>query len=384
MNEVRFGIIGMGNMGRSHVDYMSKLTRVKLTAVCDHDPAQLEKAVTKSGVKGFSKATDMMASGLVDAVIVAVPHYDHIDLTIKAFEHGLHVVTEKPIAVTAKDALRGIEAKKKYKKLVWSAMFNQRTNPAYRKVRELVKNGDIGEVIRTNWIITNWFRSQAYYNSGGWRATWGGEGGGVLVNQCPHNLDLWQWICGMPNRITSFIGIGKYHKIEVEDEVTAYADYPNGATGLFITSTGEAPGTNRLEVTGDKGKIICDGSNRIEIVSSDESMKHLCATTKASFPHIVTHKHTIEVGGENLQHVGILRNFVDAVLDGTPLLAPAEEGINGVELANAMIMSGLTNKPVPVPTDHEAYDKLLKKLIKGSTFKKTVIKAEVDMGASFR
>lgn len=332
----------------------------------------------------MARAKDLMASGLVDAVIIAVPHYDHIDLTIQAFEHGLHVITEKPIAVTAKDAQRGIEAHKKYNKLLWSAMFNQRTNPAYRKVRELVKNGHIGEIQRTNWIITNWFRSQAYYNSGGWRATWGGEGGGVLVNQCPHNLDLWQWICGMPNRITATIGIGKYHKIEVEDEVTAYAEYANGATGLFITSTGEAPGTNRLEITGDKGKIICDGSNKIEIVSTDESIRHLCATTPSSFPQVVTHHHTLEVGGESLQHVGILRNFVEALLDGKPLLAPAEEGIHGVELANAMIMSGLTNKPVPVPTDHEAYDKLLKKLIKGSTFKKTVVKAEVDMGASFK
>lgn len=384
MNEVRFGIIGMGNMGSAHAGYFAKVPRSKLTAVCDHDPQKLDRAVATTGVRGLARAKDLMASGLVDAVIIAVPHYDHIDLTIQAFEHGLHVITEKPLAVTAKDAQRGIEAHKKYKKLLWSAMFNQRTNPAYRKVRELVKNGHIGEIQRTNWIITNWFRSQAYYNSGGWRATWGGEGGGVLVNQCPHNLDLWQWICGMPNRITATIGIGKYHKIEVEDEVTAYAEYANGATGLFITSTGEAPGTNRLEITGDKGKIICDGSNKIEIVSTDESIRHLCATTPSSFPQVVTHHHTLEVGGENLQHVGILRNFVEALLDGKPLLAPAEEGIHGVELANAMIMSGLTNKPVPVPTDHEAYDKLLKKLIKGSTFKKTVVQAEVDMGASFK
>lgn len=388
MNEVRLGIIGMGNIGTLHAKYLGKVERAKLTAVCDWDQAKLDKAVTTTGAKGFLKATDLMESGLVDAVLISVPHYDHIPLTIAAFERGLHVITEKPIAVTAKDALRGVAAHKKYKKLVWAAMFNQRTNVAYRRARKMIQDGDIGPVRRSVWIITNWFRSQAYYNSGGWRATWAGEGGGVLINQCPHNLDLWQWLCGMPNRVTTTLHTGKFHDIEVEDEVITVADYASGAHGVFITTTGDAPGTNRLEITGDAGTIITDGSNRLEVVRTHVPVPEHCRTTKANFKGPEQDRYVLDVEGETPQHIGITRNFVAAVLDGEPLIAPAEEGLHSVELINAMIMSGLTKKPVPLPTPHEAYERLLKRLCKTSRYKDKAGKAPgggaaADMAASF-
>ena len=261
MEKVRLGIIGVGNMGTAHAAYLTKneVPNAELTAVADVKPDRLEWAEKSlpASVKRFETASSMMESGEVDAVIVATPHYDHPPLAIEGFSKNLHVLIEKPAGVYTRAVREMNEAAAKTDK-IFGIMYNQRSVPLHQKFRELVQNGELGEIKRTNWIITNWFRSQTYYDSGGWRATWAGEGGGVLINQCPHNLDLWQWICGMPNKVQAFMGFGKWHNIEVEDDVTAYVEYPNGATGVFITTTADAPGTNRLEVTGTRGKVIME------------------------------------------------------------------------------------------------------------------------------
>lgn len=264
VDKVRFGIIGIGNMGSSHATYLDagEIDGACLTAVCDIKQSRLDWAKEKFGEKValFENYKDMLASGLVDCVIVAVPHYDHPGICIDVLNAGINVICEKPIGVYTKQAEELIEVASKSDK-IFGLMFNQRTNPMYRKARAMVQGGELGELKRCVWIITDWYRTQAYYNSGGWRATWKGEGGGVILNQCPHQLDLWQWIFGMPKTIRAFCAEGKYHNIEVEDDVTAYAEYENGATGVFITTTGEYPGTNRLEISGDKGKLVIEGSS---------------------------------------------------------------------------------------------------------------------------
>jgi predicted dehydrogenase len=386
MKEVRLGVIGGGNMGQAHMKGFAQVKRLKFTAVSDAAAANVQKAVETYGVRGFDSAEALMSSGLADAVLIATPHYFHPTYSIAAMRHGLHVLTEKPVSVTAKEADAVNAEHKKHRKLVYAAMFQMRLSPAWKKVRELVTTGQIGRVQRVSWIITNWFRSQAYYDSGGWRATWAGEGGGVLLNQCPHNLDLFQWVLGMPKSVRAFISLGKYHHIEVEDDVTAYFEYPSGATGTFITTTGEAPGTNRLEIAGDHGKVVADGSTRIELTRTEVNVREFCKTTREAFPAVPVSRAVIEVAADDpFNHKAIIQNFVDAILDGAPLVAPAEEGIHSVELANAMIMSGLTGKAVTFPSDHEAYDRLLKKLIRESKFKKGAVKqAQVDMLASFK
>ena len=239
--------------------FRGRNSNAELTAVCDTNPKRLEWAKKNlgEGVLLFEKAEALFESGSVDGVIIATPHYYHPPLAIEAFKSGLHVLIEKPAGVYTKQVREMNEAAEKSGK-VFGIMYNQRTSPLYQKLRDLVKSGEVGEIKRINWIITDWYRSQSYYDSGGWRATWAGEGGGVLINQCPHNLDLWQWICGMPVRIRAFCSYGKYHDIEVEDDVTAYMEYENGATGVFVTTTGDAPGTNRLEITGDRGKVVVE------------------------------------------------------------------------------------------------------------------------------
>lgn len=371
---VRYGIIGIGNMGSGHAKNFAagKVPGAVITAVCDTNPEKLKWAEKElpADVKKFSCTEDFFKDGCFDVVVVATPHYDHPRLVIESLELGFHVITEKPAGVYTKAVREMNEAAKKSDKL-FGIMYNQRTNPVYQKVRELVKSGELGEMKRVVWIITNWYRTQSYFNSGGWRATWAGEGGGVLLNQDPHQLDLWQWICGMPSKVTAFMEFGKMHDIEVEDDVTAFVTYPNGATGLFVTSTHETPGTNRLEISGDNGKIVVE-NDKVKFWRNRIGEREFNATCTAGFGSPECWEIDIPTRGENLQHIGIFRDFTSAVANGTPLLAPGIEGINGLTISNAMHLSAwLGSKTIDIDTlDEELYYSLLKEKIASSTFVK--------------
>ncbi len=382
MSKVRIGIIGLGNMGSVHATNLlaGKIPRLELTAVADADPAKYARA---PGVRAFATVDEMVASGLIDALLIATPHYDHTTLGIKALQAGLHVMVEKPISVHKADALRLIAAYTN-KKQVFAAMFNQRTDHYYLKIRQMIRDGELGEIRRVNWIITNWFRTEHYYSSGSWRATWAGEGGGVLLNQCPHNLDLFQWMLGMPQRVRANCGWGKYHAIEVEDDVTAYLEYPNGATGVFITSTGEAPGTNRLEITGERGRLVYE-DDKISFTRNEIPMTEFSRTVPEAFARPKSENVEVTAKNHGGQHNEILENFTNAILDGTPLISPAVEGIHSVELANAMLLSAWTGETIELPLDAQRYEKLLKEKIAGSKSKekKTAAVGGGDFAKSF-
>lgn len=375
MEKVRFGIVGVGNMGSGHAKSFlgGKVENGALTAVCDIKPERLDAIRRLDGGAELAAFTDyhaLFASGLVDAVIVAVPHYFHPQISMDALAAGLHVICEKPEGVYTKQVKELNEAASRSDKL-FTMMFNQRTNCIYRKMRELVQNGELGEIKRVNWIVTDWYRSQSYYDSGDWRATWRGEGGGVLFNQCPHQLDLLQWVTGMmPARIRSFCHFGKWHDIEVEDDVTAYLEYPNGATGVFITSTGDAPGTNRFEIDGDKGKLVCE-RNRLTFSRLAMSEREFNATYKGGFGMPEHEEIAVETDGENPQHVGILNNFANAVLGLEPLFVDGREGIRGVELMDAMLLSTWKDRMVTLPLNDDEYWEELQKHIAVSRLKTT-------------
>jgi predicted dehydrogenase len=381
MKTVRLGIVGLGNMGRAHAQNLieGKVPGCELAAVCDVKP---EAAAGFEKQAKFTDCGQMIRSGKIDAILIVTPHYSHTTIGIDALKNGLHVLVEKPISVHKADCERLIAAHKN-KKQVFAAMFNQRTDPRYLKVRDLIRNGELGPIRRVNWIITDWFRTEAYYASGGWRATWGGEGGGVLLNQCPHQLDLYQWLFGLPKKVRGFCQIGRYHNIEVEDDVTAYFEYPDGMTAVFITSTGEAPGTNRLEITAERGRVVVEGG-RIQFTRNETGMSEFSRTTDKGFARPDTWEITIPVSGYGEQHLGILKNFTEAILHKKPLIAPAAEGIRSVELANAILYSHFTGKTVDLPLSGAAYERLLKKKIASSKFvKKTVEKAAEDFTKSF-
>ncbi len=377
MKKVRLGIVGIGNMGTSHATSVlaGKVPRLELAAVANPDPARRARV---PGVAGFATLREMIHSGLVDAVLIATPHYGHAPLGIEALQAGLHVMIEKPISVHTADAERLLAAHTN-RRQVFGAMFNQRTDHYYRKIRQLVRDGELGEIRRVNWVITNWFRTEAYYGSSGWRATWAGEGGGVLLNQCPHNLDLLQWIFGLPQRVRAFCHFGKYHLIEVEDEVTAYLEFPNGATGVFIASTGEAPGTNRLEIAGELGRLIYE-NDQIVFTRNAVPMSEFSRMAKEGFASPKTRNVAVTARGHGGQHNEILRNFTDAILDGVPLIAPAAEGIHSVELANAMLYSTWTGRTVELPLDGRRYARALQRQIAGSKFKKKRVAARASPG----
>ncbi|PTY01736.1 oxidoreductase [Verrucomicrobia bacterium LW23] len=387
MKSVRFGIAGLGSMGSGHAKQIDagNIPRATLTAVCDVAPNLAERF---PGKKVFRDSGEMIRSGEIDALLIATPHYSHTTIGIDALEQGLHVLVEKPISVHKADCERLIAAATKVGantpgKQVFAAMFNQRTNPGHRKLRAMIQAGELGEIRRINWIITDWFRTYAYYASGGWRATWAGEGGGVLLNQCPHNLDLFQWIFGMPDKIRAFCKIGRYHDIEVEDDVTAYMEYKNGTNAVFITSTGEAPGTNRLEVTAERGRVVLDNTG-FSFLRNEIPMTEFSRTTKSGFerPQTWDIKVPPAVGGGG-QHNEIMTNFVEAILDGKELIAPAEEGIHSVELANSMIYSSFTESTVALPLSGADYEAFLKKKISESTFVKAAAPSEPTPAADF-
>jgi predicted dehydrogenase len=387
MEKIKLGILGVGNIGRDHVKRIveGKCPEIELCAVCDPKQARLDYAREIAGQKValFRRAEEMMESGLIDSVLVSVPHYDHPKFAIMAMEKGLHVLIEKPAGVYTKQVLEMNECAKKHN-VKFGIMMNQRTNCIYRKMREIVQSGELGEIRRTNWIITDWYRSQAYYDSGDWRATWSGEGGGVLLNQCPHNLDLWQWICGMPKTVYAHMHYGKWHDIEVEDDVSAYVEYENGATGMFITSTGDCPGTNRFEITLDKGKLIAEG-NKLMMWKSDIGEREFSATNTDPFGAMKFKVSEVETDGENPQHAGVMNAFASAILHGTPLVAEGVEGIRGLFLSNAMHLSSFTGKTIEIDKlDHELYYEELMKRVATSR-RKTVVTETVagDMSNTF-
>ncbi len=386
MEKLRYGIVGIGNMGTNHVKMYKdgKIKEMELTAVCDVKEERLDFAKNEvPGVKTFSDFDDLIKSGLIDAVIIATPHYFHPPMAKKALENGIHVLSEKPAGVYTKDVRELIEYAETQDK-TYAIMFNQRTNCVYRKVKELVSSGKYGDIRRSNWIITDWYRSQEYYNSGGWRATWNGEGGGVLMNQAPHNLDLWQWICGMPEKIRAFCKTGLWHDIEVEDDVTIFAEYPNGATGTFITSTGDFPGDNRFEITLDKAKIVCTADD-IELYELENKLSdYTYDLTHDGFEKPKFKKVQVETDGENEQHAGVTNAFAAHILHGDPLTAEGKEGIKGLTIANAAYLSSWLNKTVELPLDEDLYLEELNKRRAASKVKTNVSESvKTDMSNSF-
>jgi predicted dehydrogenase len=374
MNPVRFGLVGLGNMGALHARNLhgGAVKHGTLAAVCDSDPARL--AAYGENVHAFRDLGEMIQSGAIDALVIATPHFAHPDAAMKALNAGLHVLVEKPIAVHKADAERMIAAHAATGgRLQFGAVFNQRTRAPYRKIRHLIQSGELGIVRRVQWTLTDWFRPDAYYASSPWRATWDGEGGGVLINQGPHQLDLWCWLFGLPARVRAFCRFGKYHAIDVEDDVTAYLEMQDGATGTFIISTGEAPGTSRLEIAADRGRLVYEGG-QLRFTRNEISAPEFSRTTKEMFGVPPTWDVSIPVTGNDGQHLEILQNFTDAIRSGIPLIAPAAEGLASVELANAMLLSTWLDRTIELPLDGRVFQTALEKRIAESVQKRRNLK----------
>jgi len=385
MDSVRLGIVGLGNMGKAHLSNIraGKVPGLRVTALCESTGTLPE---LQDGESPFSNVSEMIKSGKIDAILICTPHFSHTTIGIEALQSGLHVLVEKPISVHKADCERLIAAHTDKSK-IFAAMFNMRTNACFKKVKDFIDSGEIGAVRRVHWEVTNWFRTNYYYATGGWRGTWKGEGGGVLMNQCPHNLDLFQWMFGMPQRVRGFCQFGRFHQIEVEDDVTAVLQYDNGTTATFVTSTGEAPGRNVLEISAEQGRITVTDGAKIHFQRNRQPMSKFCMEAEAAFAMPESWHMEIPVDASGGQHVEILQNFTNAILKGEKLLSPADQGIHSVELANAILLSTWQDKTIELPMSSADYERLLTEKGNASTFQKSKVVAKAtaaDFAASFR
>ena len=385
--KIRFGLIGIGAQGGAYAGFLTGKAGLpgmptpecpphcELGALCDIDPEKEAMCKEKYPEYPFFRDwKEMVASGTVDAVITTVPHYLHHEIAIYCLEHGMNVLVEKPAGVRAKDVMAMNKCAAEHPDVAFGIMFNQRTNKLYQRIKEIVASGELGEIRRSNWIINTWWRPDSYYQQSAWRATWGGEGGGVLVNQAPHQLDLWQWICGVPTKVFAKCLCGCHRDIVVENDVTILTEYANGATGSFITCTHDAIGTDRLEIDLSAGKIVVEGSKTATVYRMKKSEDEMNATMSMMEVAKLTmgnsaggglyDTETFEnVDGWGYQHTTVMENFACHILEGTPLLAPGSDGINGVNLANAAQLSSWLGKEVDNPVDPELYAAELNKKI---------------------
>ena len=366
-SKVKIGIVGIGSMGSEHVDHLVSLPNTQLSALCDRRFARLD-AADYPHTPRYRDYQNMLRSADLDAVIIATPHYDHPDMCLAAFARCLHVLVEKPIAVHAQEAQRLLNgaraAKRAQPGLVFAAMFMQRTWAQWRQVKAIIDSGALGALMRCSWIVTDWFRTQYYFDSRPWRGRWASEGGGLLMNQCPHNLDLYQWLLGMPARVTGQVSFGKHHRIEVEDEVTATFEHEDGLVGHFIASSGESPGTNRLEIAGDGGKLVCEHDEILLYRNQWPSSQHIReAPLKRGGKLAVTREVVPFAARQTNQHEWLIENFADAILNGAELIAPATEGLNSVILKDAIMLSAHKGETVSLPLDPQEYADLLQAYI---------------------
>jgi predicted dehydrogenase len=380
-NEVRLGVVGLGNIGLQHIKHVQNgaVERCRVTAVSSRQPHAIAEEV---GAIHFCDFHALIDSGLCDAVLVATPTFSHREIGEYALSKGLHVLMEKPIGLSSDEGQQMLA--KADQNQVFALMLNQRTDPVFVKMKSLIDSGQLGNIQRTHWTMTHWFRPEVYFQVSDWRATWRGEGGGLLVNQCIHNLDIFQWLCGMPEQLTGMCGFGKYHDIEVEDEATAFLRYANGATGVFIGSTGEAPGVNQLDVVGDAGTLSYNGS-RLVFKQNTPTTSQYCRETKDMFGMPALVETDITPEDKVNQHALIIENFCDAILDGAALIAPGQEGLDSLSLANAILLSAWTAESIDFPFDTQRYSQALERRVESSTLRtKSDVDAVVDMDKSYR
>lgn len=384
----RLAVIGVGVMGKSHVrDIAARLPNTQLAAVCDIIPERADEYAATYQAPAYYNYHDLLEKEKLDGILIATPHYDHTPISIDALQRGIHVLVEKPLAVHVKDGRKMIaayeQARAKKPDLQFAIMFMSRLHTHWKKIKEILEAGELGKLVRATWLITDWFRTQTYYDNGGWRATWRGEGGGVLLNQCPHNLDLYQWFFGLPKRVAGFAHIGKYHNIEVEDEVTGYFEHENGMVGHFITTTAESPGTNRLEIVGENGKLVYE-RGVLTFYRNETSMFEFIRTSPNSFDSVPCQAEEIPVPPlQDWAHATVTETFANAILHGGNLVAYAPEGLNSLMLGNAIMLSSFQGRPVDLPFDEDVYEAKLQELIATSRFQKVVRDANVDLEKSF-
>ena len=373
---IRFAVIGVGRMGMTHAVnlYKGRVRGATLSAVCDTDPKVLEDCRRRfPSVRAYADHHALIEERAVDAVLIATPHYAHEEIAVDCISHGIHTLTEKPISVTTARAKHIAAVAAEHPEVIAAVSYNQRSNRMYRRARQMLADGTLGDIVRVNFIITNWYRSQAYYDQGGWRASYNGEGGGCLINQCIHQLDVLQWLIGMPRAIkANSRTVGR--NITVENDVTATLIY-DGFDCSFSASTHEMGGINRLEIVCDKGRLVIYPT-RMEIYRH-RSEREVNADTKQGYGFAKTTKSTYGYGLFRLisdtiygQQLRSLRAFSSAIEGKGEPLAYAHEGVNALQIINGIYLASYTDATVSIPLDDTAYEEFLQDACRRETERK--------------
>lgn len=354
----RFGIIGLGIMGQEHARAIGANPLLKLAAVSDIQSKTGRQIATDLNCKWFDSAEEMIQSGEVDAVVIATPHWQHAELAISALKAGLHVLCEKPLTVTVDQADEVLKVASQSRGM-FVVVHQKRFEPAYLYAKQLLDSGELGAIIRCSMIESAW-RSEAYYRSSPWRGTWKGEGGGVLLNQAPHILDRYAWLCGMPESLTARCDT-TLHDIEVEDTASAILHHANGAHGYIHISTVEAPATARTVISCDRGRIAIE-NGQVQITRLKDSIRESTAQSAQLMGDLESDTRTMQIPGGDVLSM-FYEDFASAVNGNGALTCPGDEGRNAVELANAMLLSSAQGATVHLPLDREQYTHFIEKMI---------------------
>ena len=379
MAKVRFGVVGCGGMGFAHLDYLVKMPSVKVTALCDVIEERAVKAAELTGGRPFTSHKELLKSGLVDAIIIATPHYYHPPVAIDAFRRGVHVISEKPLGVTLTPVDAMLRAAKK-SGCVFSVMYQNRGRGMIRKARKMLTDGTVGEIIRV-YYLAPCFRSQSYWEADPWRGTWDKEGGGVLVNQAPHYTDLLYHLCGLPTEVMGRWGT-RLHDIEVEDQAECFLAWKNGATGYYATAVNESPTLHYMRIVGDNGVLeLRDRGLFFAKYKRGTTLRGYTLHSPSKWGAPKAEFKPVKCPKDRWRgHRAITENFVRAIRGKGELVSPGADGIGQVEISCAIFLSGATGKPVKLPVDRKAYDRLMAKLIRAAKGRKKKSRKVKDSG----
>jgi predicted dehydrogenase len=372
MDVPRFAVVGVGaNVFNMHAPALQS-SAFEIAAVCDVNLAAAERQAERFGCPYFADHREMLAAIRPDAVAVLTPHPFHAAIAIDCLNAGAHVLVEKPIAVQVAEADRMIAAAEQAGRLL-AVNLQHRTRGEIRTAKKLIESGRLGQIQRVE-MVAIWTRTAAYYAQAGWRGTWQGEGGGVLMNQSPHSLDLVCHLVGQPSRVVAW-NRTMFHHIETEDTSLAMLEWSTdgaaasdsaakraaGALGTLLVSTAQVGEPERLEIAGTRG-VLQLSRGGLRLFEADTDLRTFLAENPAPFarPELVPQDVPLESGSGD--HAAIYANFLDAITNGAPLVADGAQGRMSLELANALIYSSATSTQVPLPLDRAAYADRLDRL----------------------
>jgi len=360
MNPVRFGIVGVtGVIGGTHIRAIRQTEGAELAAVTDLNLAAAQRVASEARCELLKNFDWLIKRADIDVVCLCTPHALHAEQAIAALKSRKHVLTEKPMAVTVADADKMIAASEKYDRKL-GVVFQYRFRPSVLAARALLQRGQLGQLYRVT-VVHAAFKTQYFYDAAAWRGTWKGGGGGVLINQAPHYLDLLAYLVGMPTRVAAW-NRTLTHRIEVEDTASALMEFPGGAQGFAHFNTVQAPGESRIEIVGDRGTLRIE-DNDVRLFQPEIPLRQFAQTDRS---HIYAYPRTAEVrvplASSEATHATVLQDFIDAVRHNRPPACDGQEGRKSLEIGNAMLLSSFSGKPVELPVKRPSIRRLIKRL----------------------